>query len=57
MIIRIGMPYMRCVIKQWNEPELSDIYMLEGFYFSLPHSPGMRYNELMDFYRKYRKVW
>ena len=57
MIIGIGMPYMRCVIKQWNEPELSDIYMLEGFYFSLSHSPGMRYNELMDFYRKYRKVW
>lgn len=57
MILGIGMPYMRCVIKQWNEPELSDIYMLEGFYFSLPHSLGMRYNELMDFYRKYRKVW
>lgn len=54
MILGTGMLYMRFVIKQWNEPELSDIYMLEGFYFSLPHSPGMRYNELMDFYRK---VW
>lgn len=51
------MLHMRFVIKQWNEPELSDIYMLEGFYFSLPHSQRMRYNELMDFYRKYRKVW
>ena len=43
--------------------EPSDIYMSEGSVVLwllqnfLPQSTGMRYNELMDFYRKYRKVW